>query len=36
MKIEIKIKTTAPQNTGDIKLTTTKTIGKIENNKRTQ
>lgn len=28
---EIKIKTTAPQNTGDIKLTTTKTIGKIEN-----
>lgn len=29
---EIKIKTTAPQNTGDIKLTTTKTIGKIENN----
>ena len=29
---EIKIKTTAPQNTGDIKLTTTKTIGVIENN----
>lgn len=28
---EIKIKTTAPQNTGDINLTTTKSIGKIEN-----
>ena len=28
---EIKIKTTAPQNTGDINLTTTKSIEKIEN-----
>ena len=29
---EIKIKTTAPKDTGDIKLTTTKTIGTIGNN----
>lgn len=29
---EIKIKTTAPQNTGDIKLTITKTIGQVEKN----
>lgn len=29
---EIKVKTTAPQNVGNIKLLTTKTIGKIENN----